>query len=1269
MKIKLLSKNRNTSVLLMFFLLLTASFANAANITSAGTGNWATGSTWVGGAVPLANDNVTIAAGHTVTVTVSASIINLNLSTTTSKLVINSGQTLTVTGTFANLGTTTNGVNGPGTLLFTGTATFGVLTPTGVPPNVVIGNGISTNTVTVGVNTLVTAMTINPGATLNIGIRTLTVSGFFTNNGAITGTSGQINTTSGASTNNGSIVLTSGRVTLTTGTLTNNGSISMTTGRLIQSSGSITNAATGSIAFSGTGTITFATGNFINLNTSASVNFGTSSITITGTAASQSIGGFTTTGIVSMTKTSGTVTFTGNVNGAGLTINGAAGTLNLGSGLTHIFTGTWTRTAGTLNGGSSILKIGGSISGTAGTFSAGTGTVEYNKNGSQTCAVVAYNNLTLSGTGTATKTFAAVPTVNGILSLEGTATVTVTTGTITYGAASTLQYNKPAAYTATTEEWPATFSGTGGVRIVNTGVISLGAIKNVTNNFSIATGASANLGTFTHTAGTLSIVGSGVVAGTWGSTSSAAINKNNTYFASTTGMISVTNGTCILPVITSQPAPQTICENTGGTFTVATSAPTPTYQWQYSSDMVTWINIDVALAANLSGYITDILTVTNAPIAWSNLYNVRCLITSAAGCIVNSNPTLLTVAPTPTAPVIGAITPLTCAIPTASVALSGLPASAWTITMNPGGITTLGSGTTTTITEIASGNYTFTVSSGTCVSGSSASVLINPLATNTWNGTSWFLGAPTADQNIVFAGNYSVATNVVGCGCTLSSGAITIPSGNTITVTNAITGAATLTLENNASLIQTNDTAINTASIIVKRNTTPIIHDDFTYWSSPTTGPQTLSDFSPATQWDKFASYLNDWVYETPTTKTFDKGIGYAIRGEYGDATPVVRPHQFTGVPNNGDVVIPVAVRTSAPDMGIGEILAGNPYPSTLDADAFIDANLVGTGTINQTISGTLYFWTHNHTLTGYNYDGNDYATYTKGGGTAAGAGPSGSGNATSPTRYIASGQGFFVDFEADGNMTFTNDMRVGTNNTNFYKIANPKTAKKSVVETHRIWLNLTNSTVNFSQALVGYVADATNDYDPGFDGRSYGGAHDLYSILDAEILTIQARSLPFVNTDLIPLGYSVTVAGSTTITIDHVDGVFLGSQGIYLEDKALSITHDLKASPYTFYSDAGNFEERFILKYTNAPLGNEDFKTIENKVLVSVKNKQIKINAAAESIDKVIVYDLLGKQIYKKEKASSQEVLISNLPAKNQVLIIKTTFQSGKTVLDKIVY
>jgi hypothetical protein len=202
-------------------------------------------------------------------------------------------------------------------------------------------------------------------------------------------------------------------------------------------------AATGGVLIDNTGTITLNAAKVFNasvpltinsgaaLNTSAAnsyaltfggdfANAGTftansSAITLASTAAAQSIAGFTTAGLVSMTKTSGTATFAGNVNGGGLTINGTGGTLSLGSGWTHTFTGTWTRTAGTLDGGSSTLNLGGAVSGTGGAFTASTGTVNYNAAVAQTIAAVTYNNLVFSGSGV--KSMPAATAVDGNLSI------------------------------------------------------------------------------------------------------------------------------------------------------------------------------------------------------------------------------------------------------------------------------------------------------------------------------------------------------------------------------------------------------------------------------------------------------------------------------------------------------------------------------------------------------------------------------------------------------------------------------------------------------------------------------------------------------------------------------------------------------------------------------------------------------------------------------------------------------------------------------------
>jgi hypothetical protein len=105
-------------------------------------------------------------------------------------------------------------------------------------------------------------------------------------------------------------------------------------------------------------------------------------------------------------------------------------------------------------------------------------------------------------------------------------------------------------------------------------------------------------------------------------------------------------------------------------------------------------------------------------------------VTNAGGCVSGSSGNAVVNAQPagPSAPVIGTITQPTCAVATASVALSGLPASgSWTLTRTPGGNTYTRTGTTYTVTGLAGGTtYTFTVTNaGGCVSGSSANVVVN----------------------------------------------------------------------------------------------------------------------------------------------------------------------------------------------------------------------------------------------------------------------------------------------------------------------------------------------------------------------------------------------------------------------------------------------------------------------------------------------------------------------------------------------------------------
>ena len=68
----------------------------------------------------------------------------------------------------------------------------------------------------------------------------------------------------------------------------------------------------------------------------------------------------------------------------------------------------------------------------------------------------------------------------------------------------------------------------------------------------------------------------------------------------------------------------------------------------------------------------------------------------------------------------------------------------------------------------------------------------------------------------------------------------------------------------------------------------------------------------------------------------------------------------------------------------------------------------------------------------------------------------------------------------------------------------------------------------------------------------------------------------------------------------------------------------------------------------------------MKNAVLVSVKDKIIKVRSTKENITDVSIYDITGKSIYTKNKVNATELQINNLQAANQFLLVKTTLENG---------
>uniref|UniRef100_UPI000688E2EA T9SS sorting signal type C domain-containing protein n=1 Tax=Flavobacterium denitrificans TaxID=281361 RepID=UPI000688E2EA len=750
-------------------------------------------------------------------------------------------------------------------------------------------------------------------------------------------------------------------------------------------------------------------------------------------------------------------------------------------------------------------------------------------------------------------------------------------------------------------------------------------------------------------------------------TTTALTNGTHYYATQTANGCESTSRLDVTVTITPLP---TVSPITGGATTVCTTLTTPAFTNATSGG--TW-SITPGTGSATIDDATGIVTAGNAG-------DVTVVYTVTSGSCQNTATATLTIKPNHPAPIVGTITRPTCSALGGSVTLSGLPASGNLFIDNGTTIVSRAfTSSTPTIDQLAPGTYYFALDNG-CTAIYSAEVVI--LANTFTGGTSWTYGAPTSDDYVDFAANYIVSGDETYCSVRVSNGAsVTVNSGVTLTVTNGVhvVSGSYLTFKNSSNLIQGNTSnTLNTGNINYERYAGKIRQADYVYWSTPVKN-QTLAALSSSTSPSKLYAYDGmKWVF-TPRTTIMDPAKGYIVRGPetFSNTSKSDFTGIFIGTPQNGTF--------AGEPMTAGQpYLLGNPYPSALDADAFITAN-------SAIIEGSLYFWTHNTPVVlggAYEYETDDYATYNLGGGVGTQAAPSEDDpklndpnlpadqlpNNSFPNGQVASGQAFFVKAYAQGSATFTNSMRsskdIHGNNTNGQFFKPGKASKTAAIEKHRVWLNMTNAGGAFKQLLVAYVEGATNSYDRLYDGKTFDGNKfiDFYSINDNHKLVIQGRGLPFTDADQVPLGYRSTIAGDFTISIDHADGD-MKTQAMYIEDKKTGKIHDLKAGKYTFTTEIGTFTDRLVLRYSNKSLGTGDFENVEKGITVSIKDKSVKVLSSNETIQDVTIFDVAGKLLYSKSKVGSNELQISNLQSSNQVLLVDITLDNGYKTTRKIIF
>ena len=529
-------------------------------------------------------------------------------------------------------------------------------------------------------------------------------------------------------------------------------------------------------------------------------------------------------------------------------------------------------------------------------------------------------------------------------------------------------------------------------------------------------------------------------------------------------------------------------------------------------------------------------------------------------------------------------------------------------------------------------------------------------------------------------------------------------------------------LKGKSQLVQTSDSDLDvTSSGYIKRDQQGQSNIfNYNYWSSPVSPISTTTNNKSYT----IAGILKDGTTSTPQNinwiagyngaptspislarywlYTFDNYVNaYANWNQIVETTPIRVGQGFTlkgsgtssgnqnisfiGKPNNGII----NTNTVASDQ---LLLTGNPYPSALDADAFIADN-------SGSIDGTLYFWEHyatNNTHVLKDYQGG-YAVRNLTGGAAIPTSQGidfisglGSPSRGVPNQFIPVGQGFFVigKNKGGGTIKFKNSQRSfhKENETNVSNIMfktnenhknqnvgnnnNDPVAKDTLMKV-RLGFNSNNY---HRQVLLGFMNEkASSEIDYGYDGLNLDDfPDDMYFLNGENHLLIQGEGF-FNANSYYPIGIKTSESGNVSFVIDSFENFDLG-QEVFIYDKLTDLYHNIRYEKFEIDLPKGVNNSRFSLQFMDKTLKIAQNSISDNIQINHIQNgNKLIINNSSLNVlaEKVTLYNILGQSVatWKTEKQEQNNIQIPIHNINSGVYVAKIKTSEGEISKKVIVF